>query len=93
MIADTLTKGLRAIKLLLVQNVRELGGTINGDSFLWNYGAATDRAPEIISAQITTNLKRACLVLPREYCENYSSAINRAEVGAAILDCVGALTA
>ena len=92
MIADALTKGIRAIELLVVHNVRELGGTISGDSFFWNLGAAADRAPEIVSAQITTTSKRACLVLPREYCENYDFAINRAEVGAAILDCVGALT-
>jgi hypothetical protein len=92
MIADALTKGIRAIELLVVHNVRELGGTINGSSFFWNFGAAADRPPEIVSAQITTNTHRACLVLPREYCENYASANSRAEVGAAILDCVGLLT-
>ena len=93
MIADALTKGIRAIELLVVHNVRELGGSINGSSFRWNFEAATDRPPEIISAQITTNSRRACLVLPREYCENYANANNRTEVGVAILDCVGVLTA
>ena len=92
MVASALQNGIRMIELLVVHNVRELGGTINGDGFTWNFGAAIDRAPEIVSAQITTNTRRACLVLPREYCENYASAVNRVEVSAAILDCVGVLT-
>jgi len=88
-----LKNGIRNIELTIVYNVRELGDTIAGSSFVWNYSVAHDNPPEIVFARITTNTKTACLVLPREYCQDCAITISRPEVCEAILDCVGFLTA
>ena len=92
MITAELKSGIRNIQFALSYEVRERGGTITGDSFVWSYSAANDRPPEIVSARIISEAKMGCLVLPRECCEDSAIAIGRTEVWAAIVDCAKALT-
>ena len=93
MIAAELNIGIRTIELVVIASVRELGGKILEDSFDWNYGAANGTSPEMVFARITANGKIACLVLPREYCEDSATAVSRMEVWDAINNCVEFLAA
>ena len=82
-----LKSGIRNIESIVISNVRERGGNITGKSFVWNHGVSKDRPPEIVSARITVNARTACLILPRECCED-SATVTRSEVCEAIDDCV-----
>ena len=87
-IADELKSGIRNIELAVISSVRERGGSITGESFVWKHGADDDRPPALVSARITTNARTACLILPREYCEESASKVSRTEVWDAINICV-----
>ena len=91
MITDELKNGIHNIELALISNVRRHGGKILEDSFEWNYGLANEASPEIVFARISANGRRACLILPREYCEDSALKVNRSEVWDAIQDCLVSL--
>ena len=93
MIAAELKNGIRNIELAVISNVREHGGKITENSFVWKHGGDNDTLPEIVSARITVNAKIACLILPREYCEDSAGTVSRKEVCEAIDECVGFLAA
>ena len=88
MIAAELKSGIRNIELAVISTVRERGGNITGESFVWKHSADGDAPPELVSARITTNARTACLILPREYCEESASKVSRTEVWDAINNCV-----
>jgi hypothetical protein len=91
MIAAELKRGIRNIELAVISNLRERGGSITGKSFVWNHGIDNDTPRQIICAHITANARIACLILPRECCEDSASTVNRKEVREAIEECVAFL--
>jgi len=88
MTAAQLKSGMHNIELAVMSNVRQQGGKIIEDSFVWNYGVASDSPPEIVVARITANARTACLVLPREYCEASADSVNRTAVWESIKNCL-----
>ena len=93
MITAELKNGIRNIELAIISSVRERGSYITGDSFVWKYGAQNDTPSELVSARITANARIACLILPREYCEDSANKVSRVEVWDAINNCVEILAA